>query len=579
MSKENNKNTTNKSCVSIGGQAVMEGVMMRGNSSMATAVRDAEGVIRIETKRLKPLSKRNVFLRLPIIRGVFSFVESLFGGMKVLMRSAEVYGEEEPSKFEKWLADKFKINVFSIVSVLSLVIGLGLAVFLFMWLPQTLRGLLENLFSVNFDVWSKNFIEGGVKLLIFTLYLLLCSCIKDVRRTFMYHGAEHKTISCYEQNMPLTIENVKKCKRVHDRCGTTFTIFVMVISIVVFAIFESIVGNNLQGLTRVLLKIALLPLVAGLSYELLKGLAKTNFWLFYPIKLPGLLLQLLTTKEPDDQMIEVSITAFNKVLQMDSDQSIKEVDFVTPLKRKDLLEKTVKTLQDNGIYESSESEWIISLTLNIKRSEVNSEEWVSASRVEKVNSIVQKRITGMPLWYCVGDVDFYGYNLKVDQRALIPRVETELIIDQAKKVVNSNSVVLDMCTGSGAIAIAVKKETDAKVFAIDVSEDALSLAKENAKLNDVTIDFIQSDMFNNLTDIKFDVIISNPPYIKSQDVLGLQTEVKDFEPILALDGGVDGLDFYRIIAQQSVNYLKEKGVLLLEIGYNQAKDVIELLSS
>jgi release factor glutamine methyltransferase len=276
-------------------------------------------------------------------------------------------------------------------------------------------------------------------------------------------------------------------------------------------------------------------------------------------------------------MIEVAITAFNKVLEMDSDQSIKEVDFVTPLKRKDLLEKTVKTLQDNGIYESSESEWIISLTLNIKRSEVNSEDWVSASMVEKVNSIVQKRITGMPLWYCVGDVDFYGYNLKVDQRALIPRVETELIIDQAKKVVNSNSVVLDMCTGSGAIAISVKKETNAIVTAIDVSKDALDIAKENAKINNADIEFIESNLFNGIIGRKFDIIVSNPPYIKSEDILTLQKEVKDFEPNLALDGGADGLDFYRIICSNAKNYLNDNGILLLECGYNQAQEIKNLL--
>lgn len=576
MSNYKNKNNK-KRCVSIGGQAVMEGVMMRGESSMATAVRDNEGQIRLETKRVKPLSKKNVFFRLPLIRGVFSFIDSLFGGMKVLMRSAEVYGEEEPSKFEKWLSEKLKINVFSIVGFISILLGLALAIFLFMWLPQTLRGLLETVFTVKCDVWSKNFIEGGVKLLVFILYLLLCSCVKDVKRTFMYHGAEHKTISCYEQDMPLTVENVKKCKRVHDRCGTTFTIFVMVISIIAFACFESLVGNNLQGLTRILLKIALLPLVAGLSYELLKGLAKTNFWLFYPIKLPGLLLQLLTTKEPDDKMIEVAITAFNKVLEMDADQTIPEVEFVTPLKRKDLLQKATKKLADNGISESSESEWIVSLTLNVKRSQLNTDDLVNASMVEKVNDIVNKRITGMPLWYCIGDVDFYGYNLKVDNRVLIPRFETELIIDEAKKIINNNSKVLDLCTGSGAIAIAVQKETGANVLAIDVSQDALSLAKENADRNNANIEFVQSDMFQNLFQKQFDVIISNPPYIISKEIASLQKEVKDFEPILALDGGEDGLDFYRIIAKESKKYLVKNGVLLLEIGYNQAEQVKSLL--
>lgn len=576
MSKKNNSKE-NKNCVSIGGQAVLEGVMMRGESSMATAVRDAEGVIRVETKRVKPASKRNFFLRLPIIRGVVSFVQSLFGGMNVLMRSAEVYGEEEPSKFEKWLSKTLKINVFNIVGFLSVVLGLFLAIFLFMWLPQTLRVLLENLTKTTFDVWAKNFIEGGVKLLIFILYILLCSLVKDVKRTFMYHGAEHKTISCYEQGLPLTVENAKKCKRVHDRCGTTFMIFVMLISIVVFALFESLVGVHLKGIVRVLLKVALLPFIAGLSYELLKALSKTDFWLFYPLKIPGLLLQRITTKEPDDEMLEVAITAFKKVLEMDADPTVEEVNFVTPLKRNQLVENVKKTLAEKGITEEAESEWIVSLTLNVKRSELSSQDMVSASLVDKINKVVEKRLQGFPLWYCVGDVDFYGYTIKVDQRVLIPRPETELIVDHAKKIINENSLVLDLCTGSGAIAISLQKETNATVFASDLSDKALELAKENAILNNAKIQFIESDMFENIPFVKFHLIISNPPYIKTDDIKGLDCEVKDFEPMLALDGGADGLDFYRIIANLSKNYLADNGVLLLEIGYNQANDVCELL--
>ena len=301
-----------KRVTSIGGQAVLEGVMMRGASSEALAVRDEDGVIRLETKRVKPVKERNFFFRLPIIRGVYSFVQSLVGGTACLMRSAEVYGEGEPSKFEKWVSKKLKINVMSVVSGISMIIGLALAILLFMWLPQFVRGLFEKWFlpeGQTFGVWAKNFIEGGLKLLIFVSYILLCSLLKDIRRTFMYHGAEHKTISCYEKGLPLTVENARKCTRVHDRCGTTFIVFVLVISIIVFACFESLVGGELKGALRVLCKLLLLPVVAGLSYELLKALAKTKSPLVLPLKAPGLLLQRITTKEPEDDMIEVAIAA------------------------------------------------------------------------------------------------------------------------------------------------------------------------------------------------------------------------------------------------------------------------------
>ncbi|MBE5750471.1 MAG: peptide chain release factor N(5)-glutamine methyltransferase [Clostridiales bacterium] len=576
MSKNKDKNVKP---VSIGGQAVLEGVMMRGKSSMATAVRDADGIIRIEKKRIKPQKERNLFFRLPLVRGVVSFISSLVGGSSVLMRSAEVYGEEEPSKAEKWLAEKLKINVMGVVTTLSLILGLALAVFLFMWLPQFIRVTIEGWCGegFQFNLWAKNFIEGGLKLLIFLCYILLVSLMKDIRRTFMYHGAEHKTISCYEKGLELTVENARKCSRVHDRCGTTFMVFVMVISILTFALTESLIGTSIEKFYRVLLKLALLPIVAGLSYELLKLLAKTKSPLVYPLKVPGLLLQRITTREPDDDMLEVAITAFKAVMEMDEDPSIEEVEFVTAQKRSVLLEKVKQKLLDNGITEESESEWIVSLVIGCKRSELNCETLVTPKYVEEIDRITLERISGRPLWYCIGDTDFYGYKIKVDERVLIPRPETEILVSESKKVVKSDSKVLDLCTGSGAIAISVKKETSATVTASDISRDALSLAKENAKANGVDIEFVESDMFSALVGRKFDVIISNPPYIPSDDIQTLQKEVKDFEPTLALDGGKDGYVYYKIIADNARAYLNDNGVLLLECGIGQAEKVRSML--
>ena len=578
MSKTENQNVKCCKKTSIGGQAVIEGVMMRGRSAMATAVRDEDGIIRVESKRIKPQKERNLFFRLPIVRGVVSFISSLFGGTAVLMRSADVFGEGEPSKFEKWMAEKLKVNVMSVVSTLSLILGLALAVFLFMWLPQFTRTTIEGWCGegFSFNLWAKNFIEGGLKLLIFVVYILLVSLLKDIRRTFMYHGAEHKTISCYEKGLDLTVENAKKCTRVHDRCGTTFMVFVMVISILTFALTESLIGD-VEKIYRILLKIALLPVVAGLSYELLKLLAKTKSPLVLPLKVPGLLLQRVTTREPDDKMLEVAITAFKTVLEMDEDPNIPEKTFVTAMKRKDLLDSVNKRLVENGIEESAESEWIISLVLGIKRSELSTDKLVSPKFVDIVNKIVDERITGRPLWYCIGDTDFYGYKIKVDENVLIPRPETELLVENALKDLDASKKVLDLCTGSSAIAIAVNKKCGAEVTAVDVSEGALNLAKENAKINDASVEFILSDMFTELNGKKFDVIISNPPYIKSQDILTLQREVKDFEPMLALDGGVDGYDFYRIIADKAGEYLNDNGVLIVECGDGQAKDIANML--
>lgn len=561
----------------IGGQAVLEGVMMRGASSIALAVRDEDGVIRLETERIKPASARNAFFRLPIIRGVYSFISSLTGGTKYLMRSADVYGEGEPSRFEKWAAEKLKVNVMSIITTFSLVVGLFLAMFLFIWLPQAMRTLIERWANVTFGIWAKNFIEGGFKLLIFILYLLFCTLLKDIRRTFMYHGAEHKTISCFERGMDLTIENVRRCPRVHDRCGTTFIVFVLVISIIAFACFEGLISGSVNGIFRVLLKLLMLPIVAGISYELLRGLAKTDSVFVFPLKVPGLLLQRITTREPDDKMIEVAITSFKAVLEMDADASIPARKFITAEKRPALLERVSKTLSENGITEQAEAEWIVSISLGIKRSQVREDKMVSPTFVEKVNKLLAERCSGRPLWYCVGDTEFCGIKIRVDERALIPRPETELLAEEALKCLKEGDAALDLCTGSGAIAITLAKKSGCKVTASDVSIDALSLAKENAMFNACEIDFVESNLFDGLKGKKFNVIVSNPPYIKTDDIQTLQPEIRNFEPLLALDGGGDGLDFYKTICKKVSKYFDKGGVLLLEVGDGQADDIVKML--
>ena len=567
-------------CTSIGGQAVMEGVMMRGRSSTAIAVRDEKGNIRIESKRIKPAEKRNLFLRLPIIRGVVSFFSSLVGGIGTLMRSAEVFGEGEPTKFEKWLAEKLKVNVMGVVTTLSLIIGLALAVFLFIWLPVNLRTWI---FGDDINLWAKNFIEGGVKILIFVLYILSVSFIKDIKRTFMYHGAEHKTITCFEKGLPLTVANAKKCSRVHDRCGTTFMVFVLTISIIVFAVFESVLGINgvkLANYLRVLCKIALLPLVAGLSYELLKALAKTDSFLVYPLKVPGLLLQKLTTKEPTEDMLEVAIASFNTVMVMDANPEISTRSFFAERRIKDVTSDVLSLLRLNGIEEKAEAEWIVSIKANVNRDEVYGDKTISYKIETEILKTVNERITGRPLWYCIGDADFMGYILKVDERVLIPRPETEILVESALNEITPDMKVLDLCTGSGAIGIAIALKTEAKVLATDISEDALSLAKENASRLNADVEFIKSDIFSSFEDkpeFKFDVILSNPPYIKTTDIENLQKEIKDFEPKSALDGGIDGLDFYRIIARDVKKYLNDDGKLFLECGEGQTKEIKEML--
>ena len=571
----------------------MEGVMMRGRLSMATAVRDSEGNIQIESERLTPPEKRSKFSRLPFVRGVVSFIRSLIDGNRVLMRSADVAmgDDEQPTKAEKWLNEKHKIHLGSVLDVIAVVLGVVLAVGFFIVLPQFFTGFLPfDKTSTGWEgVWF-NLIEGGIRLAIFVAYILLISLIPSLKRVFMCHGAEHKTITCYEKGEELTVENVRGCSRVHDRCGTTFLFLVMIVSILVFSVANVAVAKwlytdntKVNNIIRLVFKILLLPVVAGVSYEILRLLAKTKNPIFVIFKAPGLLLQKLTTREPEDGMIECAIVAFTTVLKMDNDPTVPERVFATSGKMSALLKNTKKRFAFANI-EEDEAEWIFALTLGLQKSAVATEEQIiKAAQAKEIIRIADERLTGRPLWYIIGDTDFCGYKIKVDERVLIPRPETEELAMLVVGVAEEGQSVLDLCTGSGAIAVSVYKELEkynrkVKMTATDISADALALAKENAEANDAEILFIQSDLFSRIRG-RFDIIVSNPPYIPSADIEGLQKEVKDYEPRLALDGGADGLDIYRKIAQECGKYLNRGGMIIFEVGEGEAQEVIKLFKS
>ena len=585
---KNKQKKIKKTCTYIGGQAVMEGVMMRGKCAMATAVRDPEGRIQIEALRITPPEKRSRFSRLPFVRGVINFVSSLVEGNRVLMRSAEVAegDAEQPSKAEKWLAEKHKINLNSLLNGIAVVFGVCLALLIFVLVPQALTQLTGLKTTGVEGLWF-NLIEGGIRLVIFLLYIVGISLFKTLKRVYMYHGAEHKTITCFERGLPLTVENVRDCARVHDRCGTTFLFLVMVVSILVFSLANVLVGTyiytghkTLDFFIRMCFKLLMLPVVAGVSYEILRALAKTQNKFFLVFKAPGLLLQKITTKEPDDGMIECAIAAFEKVRAMDEDPTIPETMFATSCKMTELLSGTKKRFRDNSVDEE-DAEWIFSIVLNIPKSAVTTEEHIlKVAQVKEILRIADERLTGRPLWYIIGDADFYGYKIKVDERVLIPRPETEELAQHVVTAAEEGDSILDLCTGSGAIAIAVSKELEKRgcnvtVTASDISESALELARENAEANRASVKFVCSDLFSKLRG-RYNVIVSNPPYIPTGDIETLQREVRDFEPRTALDGGADGLDFYRRIADSAGKYLVKGGMLIMEVGMGEADEVVKL---
>ncbi len=559
--------------------------MMMGKTCMATAVRDPDGQIQVEAKRLNVSKGVRRVSKIPFVRGVVNMFVSLVRGTSALMRSAAVYGEEEEAgRVEKWLAEKCRINLMSIISTVSVMLGVVLAVALFFVLPNlAVSGLEEAFPALTGSVWEY-VIRGVLKLVIFFVYLALILVLKDIRRLYMYHGAEHKTITCYEKGLPLTAENVMKCSRLHARCGTSFLFIVIAINIVVISVVSwalgigSIKSGVLRFLANIGTEIVLLPLIAGISYEVLRFVAKFDNKFFLIFKAPGFLIQkVFTTREPDEAMAEVAIAAFNKVLAMDADPDMPETEFVTGGILSQKLAETKKKFAENGIDES-DAEWIYSIVLDVKRSELKEERVVSPAESKQIAAIAAERLTGRPLWYIIGDVDFCGCRIKVDERVLIPRPETEQLADIAVKTAEEGDKVLDMCTGSGCLAIAIAKGCEKKrvsVTAADVSDAALMLAGESAELNGVSVNFVRSDLFGNIRG-RFNLIVCNPPYIRSEEIHTLAREVKDFEPRVALDGGEDGLDFYRRLAKDVHRYVARGGMLILEVGEDQAAEVLRL---
>lgn len=302
---------------SIGGQAVLEGVMMRGPNKLATAVRTQDGSIAVDEKLVQLLSSRYKLLKFPIIRGVVSFFESMVVGVRSLMYSAEFYDiegdeDEEPSAFELFLERVFGDKLQDAIIYFSVFISLLFAIGLFMLLPTVVIGFIKRLVQ---NPIIANISEGLLRIMMFLTYVYFVSKMKDIKRVFEYHGAEHKTIHCYEHNEELTVENVRKYTTLHPRCGTSFLLIVMVISIITFSFVS---WSNVW--LRLIYRLMLLPLIAGISYEIIKFAGRYDNSLTRIISKPGMLLQKLTTREPDDSQIEVAIQALKSVLPENRDE-------------------------------------------------------------------------------------------------------------------------------------------------------------------------------------------------------------------------------------------------------------------
>ncbi|MBQ6439260.1 MAG: peptide chain release factor N(5)-glutamine methyltransferase [Mogibacterium sp.] len=683
---------------SIGGQAVMEGVMMQGPDRVALAMRLPSGELYLKTKLKKKQSRA---AKIPFIRGIVSFVNALVGGMGTLMESADIletyapeeYAEEE-GKLEAWINKKFgEKAAWNFLMTTALLFAVVVSVVFFIILPTWVVNFLGRWIQSAIVL---NLIEGILRIAMFVAYVAAIRRMDDIKTLFQYHGAEHKSIHCFENDRVLCPENAEEFYTLHPRCGTSFLVFVLIISLLLFSFLG---WPNLW--LRILSRILLIPVIASISFELLRWAGRSNGKVVRILSWPGLQLQRLTTAEPNRDQLEVALLSLKAVLvdpgvpeinsfvdkdgnpvrskaeekeieqEMEAwaadveahteankkavaeaiddftrieertvfedpangasdDEIMSAINFLDALDSdgytlvatdetdgrtlvraiadREAMEAKARTLarrytKDIKTYENAlnwgkaalsmlpngknEARMIMSYATGLGTADLitRAKELMNDDDFEEFQKRIYMRIEGVPLQYIVGTQEFMGLLFRVNPSVLIPRLDTEVlaekVIEEIERKNLRNPEVLDLCTGSGALGISIAaKVPDAIVTMTDASEEALQTAMGNAGLNGVNrrCIFLLGDMFGAVPDDKhYDVIVSNPPYIPSDVIETLDVEVKDHEPRMALDGGRDGLDFYRIIADKASLYLKTGGVLALEIGAEQAADVKKLL--
>ncbi len=316
MSKDNKK----KEYVAVGGQALMEGIMMKGPEGMAVSLRLPDGTIETQMKDFVSVRKKFKILNIPIIRGVVSFIESMISGYKLLMESAEKTAlddlqAEDESKLDKWISEHFGPKMMAVIGFISAVLGIGISFVLFMYLPSLLFDLTNKyLAHGSIDMWRAVF-EGVIRVILFVVYMALVARMKEIRRVYMYHGAEHKTIFCFEAGKELTVDNVREMKRFHPRCGTSFIFVTIILSILISSVvsiaFPELTANRLIWMIT---KILMLPAIMGVGFEFIQLAGKYPNKFTRLLSAPGLLMQRITTVEPTDDIIEVAIEAMKACL-------------------------------------------------------------------------------------------------------------------------------------------------------------------------------------------------------------------------------------------------------------------------
>lgn len=502
-----------------------------------------------------PLSK------IPFVRGLMFLIFGTYNFVANFVQSPISF---KRNKFINGASNTLNISHRYVLSFCLAIITIIISFLVMGFLPSKIAVLIS---GYNYNLFLKKFIVALIKVTIIYLTFVVIKFIAPFRQLYRFNSA------C---NVPL-IKNNKEKQFYH--LPTNYLNFVL--TGFIFSNFTvALLGLTTNAFYKPLINLVITILVFCVVYELLFLIEKSKYkW----VNSICVITSWLVNEKPSKTEINVVNTALNEVILMQdkrrkelSGQSVSDNEINFSFVYGEIKQK----FNQAGIDEPSDIDWLLCECLNVSRSKLKLMEFVTKSQYKKINLAVQRRIKGEPITKIFGRTEFYGLEFIVTKDVLSPRMETEILVEQVLKLTNSKMNILDIGTGSGAIAVSVAKFSGAKVTAVDISQKALEVAKQNAEKNNVKINFKCSNLFTELKKKKiFDIVVSNPPYIKSEDIDKLDVEVKNYDPILALDGGDDGLIYYKKIIEQAPMYLKDKGVIAFEIGIGQEKDLKNLLKT
>ncbi|MGN0748354.1 MAG: peptide chain release factor N(5)-glutamine methyltransferase [Christensenellales bacterium] len=503
-------------------------------------------------------------LNIPFFRGLSLLIFGIYLFIISLNRSQLVLGKSNKEEFEEKIAKNLKVSksvvTLTICGFLGALIGfVGLIL-----IPYFFFSMLRD---EGLGLYLVAFIMGIIRVAFLMIILLSLRFIPSMRQFYRNNGAGNLAKANYEKKKIDTYYLSTNFLN-FIICGFFLSIFVV-----------SFIVAEMNFLFRFLINIAIIIVSFSVVYEILKLLEFKNSLFSKILIIP---VAFLTCEIPGQTERELAFSAMNEVLLMiENEERLIGNTVFGGVALSVVYSEVKQRLSAVGIEDEAEADWLIANALGKNRSEIKLLTHISEAEQRKIRNALSKREKHMPISKIFNQANFYGRDFYVDKNVLSPRQETELVVEEAIKELKKfqKPQVLDLMTGSGVIAITIAKETSANVVASDISHQALEVAKKNAKTNNAKIKFVESDIFKGLKKDKFDLIISNPPYIPSKEVLTLDDEVKKYDPILALDGGDDGLSFYREIAEQAPMHLKEDGIIVLEIGFNQGQSIKKLLQN